>query len=111
MDEMGNESDTEWWGERVELNAMTSEQLIRWLEAKLEEHGVAKIVPDSEAMEQAYQRAALMARLQQEAERLAQEPPAPFPDDLSRKVKQILEERPELSRDQVVREIAKAETD
>ncbi len=29
-----------WEGERVEINAMTSEQLVEWLERKFEEHGV-----------------------------------------------------------------------
>jgi hypothetical protein len=35
-----------WWdATRVELNAMTSPQLIAWLERKLIAHGVQKVVP------------------------------------------------------------------
>jgi len=33
--------------ERVELNAMTSRQMVDFIEAKLTMHGVAKVVPDA----------------------------------------------------------------
>ena len=35
---------------RVELNAFTSDQLIEWIEEKLAEHGVEKVVPDDETV-------------------------------------------------------------
>ena len=35
-------------GRRVELNAMTSDQFIAFVERKLEEHGVAKVVPNTD---------------------------------------------------------------
>ena len=35
---------------RVELNAFTSDQLIEWIEAKLVEHGVEKVVPEEETV-------------------------------------------------------------
>ena len=41
---------------RVEINAFTSDALVKWLEGKLEEHGVAKIIPDDEALADAYRR-------------------------------------------------------
>jgi hypothetical protein len=34
-------------GQRVELNAFTSDALIAWLEGKLKEHGIRKVVPDA----------------------------------------------------------------
>jgi hypothetical protein len=46
-----------WIGERVELNAMTSDQLIAWLERKLAEIGVQKVIPDRDALANAYRRA------------------------------------------------------
>jgi hypothetical protein len=46
-----------WSGERVELNAMTSRQLIDWLEGKFKEHGVPKVVPDQETLTAAWRRA------------------------------------------------------
>jgi len=39
---------------RVELNAMTSNQLVAWLEQKFSEHGTRKIVPDAETLARAY---------------------------------------------------------
>jgi DNA topoisomerase VI subunit B len=46
-----------WAGERVELNAMTSPQFIAFLEDKLARAGVAKVVPDGDALTKAYGRA------------------------------------------------------
>jgi len=46
-----------WHGKRVELNAMDSAQFVEWLEKKLKEIDVCKVVPDSEILEQAYRQA------------------------------------------------------
>ena len=43
-----------WAGKRVELNAMTSKQLVDWIEKKLNQHGVKKLVPDEEVLRKAY---------------------------------------------------------
>lgn len=43
-----------WTGERVELNAMTSRQLVDFIEAKLTAHGVEKPVPDNRTLNDAY---------------------------------------------------------
>lgn len=48
---------THWNGERVELNAMTSDQFVKWLEAKLDEHGVEKVVPEADVLAEGYRRA------------------------------------------------------
>jgi len=45
-----------WHGERVELNAMPSGQLVELIESKLEQHGVKKVVPDAETLEDAYKK-------------------------------------------------------
>ena len=37
---------------RVELNAMTTPQLIEWLDAKMAEHGDGKLIPPGEVLEQ-----------------------------------------------------------
>ena len=47
----------QWSGNRVELNAMDSAAFIRWLEAKLQKHGVKKHVPDEADLRIAWQRA------------------------------------------------------
>ena len=43
--------------QRVELNAFTSDQLITWIERKLAQHGVKKIIPDDATLAAAYRRA------------------------------------------------------
>jgi DNA topoisomerase VI subunit B len=45
-----------WHGERVELNAMPSGQLVELIESKLEQHGVKKVVPDAETLEDVYKK-------------------------------------------------------
>jgi len=46
-----------WVGKRVELNAMSSDVFIEWLEGKLESHGVKKVVPDAERLNAEYKKA------------------------------------------------------
>lgn len=53
-----------WLGERVELNAMISEQLIAWLERKLQSAGVEKFIPDEDVLAAAYRRAKQLAKIQ-----------------------------------------------
>jgi len=83
-----------WSGERVELNAMTSEQLITWLEGKLKAHGVARVVPDAEVLANAYRRACFVqevdAQTEKIRERIAQED-TPAPAGLDVRVKELLE--------------------
>ena len=41
--------------ERVELNALTSDQLIAMIERKLKVHGIKKVIPDDDLLREAYQ--------------------------------------------------------
>jgi len=73
---------------RVELNAFASADFIAWIERKLEQHGVVKIVPDQDTLTLAYRRAVaaryVNARLQSavhDAQRYAAD--ASVPDDLA----------------------------
>ena len=92
---------------RVELNAMTSEQLIAWLERKLEEHGVEKVVPTSDHLADAYQRAVFRLKLEEAAEKLADElPDAEIPEDLMQQVRDHLDGFPNDSWDEAVAAIA-----
>jgi hypothetical protein len=54
-----------WTGERVELNAMTSDQFVAWLEGKLDEVGVAKVIPDRDTLAHAYRRAVRRQQVQE----------------------------------------------
>jgi hypothetical protein len=61
-------ADGGWTGQRVELNAMTSDQFIAWLEQKLVDAGVRKLVPDQAALANAYRRAMRQKRLEEALE-------------------------------------------
>lgn len=52
-----------WVGQRVKLNAMTSKQMIGWLEAKFKEHGVEKVVPTKATLKIAWKRAQMVAKI------------------------------------------------
>jgi hypothetical protein len=45
-------------GQRVELNAFSSGDLVAWIETKLKQHGVEKVIPQDSVLEDAYRSAA-----------------------------------------------------
>ncbi len=61
---------SQWDGQRVEINEMTSEQLVDWLKTKFDEHGVEKMVPDNQALEGAYQKARGLLSIKKRIEEL-----------------------------------------
>jgi hypothetical protein len=88
-------------GERVELNAMTSRQLVDFVEAKLAEHGVLKLVPDEGTLQQHARRlieqqraAAAVAKLKTKL--LKEAAKVPLPPDLRQAVEQRLVEHPQM---------------
>ena len=95
---------------RVELNAMTSRQLVDLVEQKLTDHGCAKVLPENGTLVQHARRlleAKLTKRLvdhnraqiTKEAARIA------LPTDLDEQVIALLDERHELSWDAALAEI------
>ena len=96
--------------QRVELNAMTSPQLIAFIESKLAEHGVTKLIPDSKIIEQQARRV-IKDRLTREAldrvaGRIAKETEATaLPKNLKGLVTRLLKKHPELPWDAAVAEI------
>lgn len=44
-------------GQRVELNAFPSRDLVDWIEGKLEANGIKKVIPDDDVLADAYRRA------------------------------------------------------
>jgi hypothetical protein len=96
---------------RVELNAFASADFVAWIERKLGQHGVVKVVPDESALTLAWRRSVaarhVAARLQsaiQEAQRHAAE--APVPDDLATLVAARLGSDPSQSWDELVQRLA-----
>jgi hypothetical protein len=92
---------------RVELNAMTSDQFIEFLETRLTEHGIKKVIPDAETaaaharrmMEQVLAERFLAEHKDRIATQAAE---MVMPDDLLERVEELLEERTQLSWDQAI---------
>lgn len=96
---------------RVELNAFTSGDMIKWLEGKLQENGVCKVIPERETLEAAYRRSlqikAIEARMEEIIKETATEASqAKIPRGLARKVAKRLEADQELSWDRAIADLA-----
>jgi DNA topoisomerase VI subunit B len=102
-----------WEGQRVELNAMASRQLIDWIEAKFEAVGVEKIMPGKKTLAEAYQRAIRLARIQEAIDKavkgLADQSRIVAPRDLEKRLKASLQKQAERSWDQVLWDIVRSD--
>jgi DNA topoisomerase VI subunit B len=99
-------------GRRTELNHMTSPQMVEWLENKFAEHGVEKVVPDTETLGHAYRNLAARHKLEQIVDDHRREireefEPLAVPAEIRNAVENSLRENPALSwttaLDQIVR--------
>lgn len=96
-----------WRGKRVELNAMTSDQFVAWLERKLDEHDVKKVIPGKETLKAAWHRARLISKIQEEVEKIKVQPETKsMPGDLEKRLRKLLAQTPELSWDEALVRIA-----
>jgi hypothetical protein len=95
---------------RVELNAMTSGQLVDFIEAKLTAHGVAKLIPDDAILEQQARRiikhrltqhalAKLSTRIAKQAET------AKLPANLRERIAEVFKQYPEIPWDHAVAQV------
>ena len=82
----------QWEGKRVELNAMTSKQLVDWLEKKLQEHGVKKLVPDEDVLRKAFVGAFKAARIREEVHNIVSQfdEDVQIPDDLKSQIQKSI---------------------
>ena len=102
-----------WVGKRVELNAMTSEVFIQFIEKVLVEHGVRKLVPSADTLGKAYKRAVRIAAAEQamhEAMESHCDDGVIVPDDLRKVVEETIEGTPQ-SWDEAVWRIASGADD
>jgi hypothetical protein len=90
--------------QKVELNAMTSRQLVDFVEAKLQQHGIKKVVPDRETLAKTFKMFAASDRLaeafddmKKNLEDEGEAPPVEVPDGLEATVKAKLEEKPDIT--------------
>ena len=82
--------------QRVELNALTSDELVAFVERKLQENGVRKVIPANGLLADTYRLYKRGAAIKQlvDAE-LAKPNEEAVPDDLKARVQAYLEEHPE----------------
>jgi hypothetical protein len=95
---------------RVELNAFASADFVAWIEHKLEQHGISKVLPERDVLSTAYRRAlaaeemaAQLRAVAIETQRAAAE--APVPEDLAAIVEQGMRADRARSWDEVVRQL------
>jgi hypothetical protein len=90
---------------RVELNAMASDELIKFIEGKLEENDISKLIPEELALKKAYEIFAKSQKLKTlfaEAQKTVNAEVVELPEDLETKVEDILEKYPEIPWHQAV---------
>jgi len=101
-------------GRRVELNAFASGDLVQWVEGKLQEQGVQKVIPDGKTLQAAYRRAALTNIVNGQLEALIKAAKEKVdalklkPAQIAQDVKKRLKEQPAMSWDQAITEIIEA---
>ncbi len=100
--------------ERVELNAFGSEELVAWLESKLEEHGVRKVIPGEDTPAGAFQRAVEVVQIEKSITAAAHKArvtaaAVEIPVDLSQEIEARLKDDPELSWDDAIADIVSEE--
>ena len=83
-----------WRGKRVEINAMTSRQILDFVERKLVEHGVEKVIPDTGDLARAFQGAVARARAQEIINKV-QKDTIEVPPDLEEMVRHQIEDTPQ----------------
>jgi hypothetical protein len=95
---------------RVEINAFASDDLVAFIERKLTEHGVAKVLPSRDRLAEAYELFERSARIQKIVEAALDEQEMDetvnAPDNLDAQVSAYLKEHPEARWDYAVRAIA-----
>lgn len=96
--------------ERVELNALTADQLVRFIEDKLVLHGVRKIIPDDELLARTFttqiQSKALHEIVREARSTLPEADASSVPADLRDRVSRLVTQRPTMHWYDAVVEIA-----
>jgi hypothetical protein len=91
--------------ERVELNAMTSDDLIEMIERKLEAYGLEKVIPDDPLLGKAYQEFHRSQQLLSQFEQVRRKFKAPkikIPKNLRRQVGAVLDQHDDLRWDEAL---------
>ena len=101
--------------QRVELNALASDEMVKWIETKLDENGITKVIPDDDTLTDAFKNRREQAVIQEKLEKLLDElktdEDVEVPADLRDLISERLRDHPTESWEEVVREIADADGD
>jgi hypothetical protein len=94
-------------GERVELNAMASDDLVAMVERKLEDYGLEKVVPDNAVLAETYRAFHRSHRLREKFKEMEQQfdkeaEAADIPEDLEEQIRAILAEDTDLRWDDAI---------
>jgi hypothetical protein len=95
--------------QRVELNALASDELVAFIERKLAEQGIAKVIPRKEQLEEAYRLFVRGARIEEIITAALEEQTdekIDVPADLDERVRQHINEHPKVRWDRAVNLIA-----
>ena len=91
--------------ERIELNAMASDDLIAMIERKLKDYGLQKVIPDNDLLGEGYQAFHRSKELREEFEELEsefQESEIKVPKNLRNRVRAMLKRHPDLRWDDAI---------
>jgi hypothetical protein len=92
-------------GERVELNAMASDDLVAMIERKLKGYGLKKVIPDNDVLADAYRgfhRSKELREAFEEMESEFEESKIKVPKTLNKQVRAVLEKHPDLRWDDAI---------
>lgn len=100
------------YGERVELNAFSSERFLQWIEQNLQAHGVKRVVPAPKVLDRAYRREVEIQRadaeLKEIALRIRQEvAAAAVPESVEREVRRRMKRSKALSWDLALADVVR----
>jgi hypothetical protein len=101
-------------GQRVELNAMPSDEFVAFVERKLIQAGIAKVVPPKDQLAEAYRlfaRSQLIEEAVEEAIAELDDEEIAAPDDIEARVRAYLAEHPDEPWKNAVRDAAGAAPD
>ena len=96
-------------GQRVELNALASDELVALIERKLAKNGIAKVIPDDATLADAYRRIRRQAAIQEKIDELVEEldgAEVKVPVGLRQRIEKAMKADPARPWDAVLREIA-----
>ena len=91
--------------ERVELNAMRSDDLVEMIERKLKEYGLKKVIPENDLLSEAYQvfyHSQQLRKIFEEAESGYEKADIEVPEDLKGRIRAILDEHHDLRWDEAI---------